>query len=84
MKPEALYMWEVAYMTTHPTRPNLRTQGNTQVQATTRDEALSRASFAIVRLGWNPPGEVVSTLRRFKVAEANRAFDDAFRTEMKR
>lgn len=64
---KGLAVWEVAYMTTHPTRPNLRTQVNMTVQAESRDEALNRASFAIVRLGWNPPGEVVAAVRRFKV-----------------
>lgn len=61
------HLWEVAYMTTHPTRPNLRTQVQVSVQATTRDEALNRASFAIVRLGWNAPGEVVAAVRRYQV-----------------
>lgn len=63
----ALYRWDVSVMTTHPTRPNLKTQVSTVVQASDREEALNRASFSIVRIGWNPPLEVVSAVRRFKV-----------------
>jgi hypothetical protein len=58
-------VWEVSYMTTHPTRPNLRTQVQATVQAYTQAEAINRGSFAIVRQGWNPPGEVVSAVRKF-------------------
>lgn len=63
-----VYRWEVSVMATHPTRPALKTQVSVVVQASDREEALNRASFAVVRIGWNPPGEVVSAVRRFKVS----------------
>jgi hypothetical protein len=62
-----VWRWDVSYMTTHPTRPNLKTQVNVVVQASDREEALNRASFEVARLGWNLGGQVVSVTRRFRV-----------------
>ena len=64
------WRWDVSFMTTHPTRPALKTQVNVVVQASDQTEALNRASFEVVRLGYKPGGQLVSAVRRFRVSAA--------------
>lgn len=62
----ALWLYEVTFRARRPERPNLKTQTQVSVPATTPSEAEEKARKAATYDGWIV-GETMSTVRRFKL-----------------